>query len=360
MTPANSGGSGAILDNSSALTSKALTLTGTNTFNDNFNDGLDAFSYGAILINSLTGNNNQTGEGADLDNQWVGITGSLTLTGNSSFNNNGGDGLAAYSFGAITLNNLMANYNGQRHDNPATCGSNCLGFGVYLANGVTPTVHQKVVLTGNNNFDHNWFSGLEVYSYGMISANNITSTNNGQGGYDTWGYGAFLNNCNASGAACTNASPQPVTLTGSNYFYNNHDSGLEAYSLGAITVSNLDSQASSKGWGAYLENDYTGGVGNITLSGNNAFGGNFYDGVVALSNGAISISNIDSEGNGTSGAADVYGAYLINNSSNGPKAVTLTGTNYFDLNNSGGLFVQTKGAITLSNLTATNSLQGAV
>ena len=102
-------GSGAVLDNTRGASDVAIT---SSEFNGNSGgDGLDATSKGGVTINTITASSNGDW-GAWLDNCLYN-TGTqrcdvvtakpVTLTGSNTFNNNGGDGLEAYSSGAITL-----------------------------------------------------------------------------------------------------------------------------------------------------------------------------------------------------------------------------------------------------------------
>ncbi len=90
---------------------KAVTLTGTNDLSTNFNSGLLVYSKGAITVNGLTANNNGD-YGADLDNQFTGITQPVTVNG-GTFNDpltntyNGVTvGIRTRSNGVIKLNSV--------------------------------------------------------------------------------------------------------------------------------------------------------------------------------------------------------------------------------------------------------------
>ena len=186
-------------------------MNGNNIFNDNYYDGLDAFSNGSITTNNLTADNNGTwsvsasdpqfgGVGAWLENDFTGSPVAVTLNGINEFNGN----YASYW-------------------NPAWCGNNPCG-------------------------------GLVVYSNGAIKANQVTASNN------VAGDGAVLDNCNDYGSGCTTPSAQNVTLTGVNTFNNNYTSGLGIYSKGVITINNLTANGNTHGFGAQLDNGITGPV----------------------------------------------------------------------------------------------------
>ena len=116
----NADGYGAYLNNTGAITAKAVTISGTNTFNNNGTNtagsGLFVASRGAITVNNVIASNNGDGvfgHGAHLDNTIVpGSTGGVTLTGMNIFSDNQSDGLTVASLGAIKASNLYANSNG--------------------------------------------------------------------------------------------------------------------------------------------------------------------------------------------------------------------------------------------------------
>ena len=92
----------------------------------------------------------------------------MTLTGTNEFNSDHYTGLYIGSKGAFTLNNITAN-------------SSATGAGVYLDNCIQNglcTGSGAVTLTGTNQFTGNYFNGLEVYSDGNISANNLSASGN--------------------------------------------------------------------------------------------------------------------------------------------------------------------------------------
>jgi len=66
------------------------------------------------------------------------------------------------------------------------------------------------------------------------------------------------------------AHQQPVSLTGSQLFEENSNSGLYVISSGQITAANLTARGNAigagSGYGAHLANDGAGSVGGITLT----------------------------------------------------------------------------------------------
>ena len=436
-TDPDSSGYGVLVDNTSSGTvGQNVTISGTNQFNNNWLDGLDVYSYGNLALNNVTANSNGQGTyvdygfGAFLDNCMFSGTGTcaivtpttVTLTGANQFNNNGDDGLRVFSKGAITLNGLTANGNGLAHDPDPNTNPHSSGFGVYVDNTYSGTaVGQNVTLTGTDVFNNNWLDGLDIYSYGIIALNGVTASDNGQGDYDGYGSGAWLDNCNSKDGeiTCQTVTPKTVTLTGNNQFSNNNgNDGLDVFSKGAITVNNVNADNNGN-YGAFLENDFTGALGGVSVNntavylpsfndnGNNglevyslgtitvmdldATGNNSGDGVyldnsngsgnVSLgtahvgwsndlssnwvtglevySNGSVTLTNIEAENNGlyisspTQSEGD--GVYIDNTSSTTGMGVTLIGTNTFEENGDSGLVVESHGLITLANITADNN-----
>jgi hypothetical protein len=228
----DNGGSGAVLDNSSATAAKNVTLTGTSIFSDNANHGLAVFSRGAITIGNLIANSNAGGWGAQLDNRAATTALGVTLTGSNQFKFNGG-GLEIFSDGAITLSNVTAN-------------GNTAVEGVYL-NNTTSTVGSVVTLTGTNTFKNNAATGLEVNSQGIITLNNITALFNAVDLGATY-YGVRLDNAGATMA-------KAVLLNGVNNISDNFQGGLYIDSTGAVTLNKLTVN-DNDGAGAYVDNTW--------------------------------------------------------------------------------------------------------
>ena len=90
----------------------------------------------------------------------------------------------------------------------------------------------------------------------------------------------------------------------------------------------------------------------MTFTGVNQFNNNGIDGLNVTSYGAITVSNMTATGNGSDGA------YLYNWDAGTVQPVTLSGTNNLSNNYNTGLFVKSKGAITISGLTANSNTHG--
>ncbi|CAG1006828.1 hypothetical protein ANAEL_03461 [Anaerolineales bacterium] len=331
---------GVWLDNSDASTPKPVIMTGTNIITQaSFQGtGLGVTSVGPIIINNLTFTNNE--HGAYLDNSRALTPMPITMTGTNIFNGNYEYGVIINSKGPVSLNNITVNENGWGMT------------GDYGRSGIIinnkygdPKIPQNVMITGYGKFSNNAENGIEIVTYGTIILNNISANDNGLLDEATGGYGALLDNYSIGGL------PKAVTLNGNNSFNNNYSGGLKVTSAGTITLNNVNANDNKMGFGAYLDNQKPDGIGGVIVT-NTAvpkpsFSGNLGgDGLKILSNGNITLTEIiASDNNG-------FGAYLDNNYGAIPKLVTLKNTNIFNNNTNGGLYVESSGSISISNLHA--------
>ena len=161
-----------------------------------------------------------------------------------------------YSNGLVTLSSLNAENNG--HYNSAT--NNSSGYGVFVNNS-TSSLSQGVTLNGTwNGFINNYLSGLEIYTTGIVTTNQLDADNNGYntaGETTVYGYGVLIDNCayNHSTSQCTILTPKTITLNGYNNFNNNYSGGLYVYSNGAITSNTVNSNNNIAGSGASFINN---------------------------------------------------------------------------------------------------------
>ena len=161
----------------------AVTLTGTNTFAQNYDAGLYVSSAGAITASNVNSTYNQFG--AQLFNN-INTTkqNNVTLSGTNFFNFNDADGLDVRSYGIISVNNLTANDNGQvaHSGNGAILDScNSLDYSALTPVCVTTTA-KAITLTGYVNVSDNYNRGLQVYNLGAVTLSNIFANGNGNVG----------------------------------------------------------------------------------------------------------------------------------------------------------------------------------
>ncbi len=154
--------------NSGATNISAINISFSNFYGNTstYGYGLEAGSTGNITLNKVTANNN-TGYGAFLRNSYSGRIGVITISssvfqGNSTGGSSTGNGLGAYSNGAITLNKVTATRNANDGVFAYTSGNIVVGCGSNLSTngaygiaatlptpGTTLTLKKAVVLTGN-------------------------------------------------------------------------------------------------------------------------------------------------------------------------------------------------------------------
>jgi hypothetical protein len=237
-----------------------VTLTRSNSFNGNDDEGLSIFSYGAILVNNLTANDNgfvnTNGNGAFLDNcDWNGSACDtnlltpkpVTINGTVNVSGNYLSGLYIDGPGAVTLSNIFADSNGD--------------FGVAIYNGYNNAKPNNVTLKGTNTFTTNGADGLKIDSYGTIALSNVTANWND-------GYGAYLDNFLSGGALV----PKSITLTGVNSFIGNYMDGLYFDSLGSVALSRVTASENDFYANAYAGSRIKGFAdGGITLTCANTF-----------------------------------------------------------------------------------------
>ena len=388
----SSSGSGAYLSNQIPGSTAGVTLTGTNTFNSNWQNGLFIVSRGAITLNNITANSNGLSTGSrgvqiDNTNSLAPVAPGVTLTGINTFNSNKGTGLYVTSKGAITASNLHASNSvaesGASLDNSGsssgsagvtlsgiavfsnnngtgltirspgavalstsslTAIGNVNWYGVDIYNNYVPTLLKPVSMSGTSTINGNAWRGLSIVTAGAITLSSVTASNT------VGGFGAYLDN-----SASTTAHPQNITLTGTNVFNGNTGNyGVWVYTYGAIAVNNLT--ATGNDFGAYLQNNdaVIASPRNVTLTGVNNVSSNLHDGLQVYSRGLISISSLTASNNGLSLGYGT-GASLSNNASSATAGVTLTGVNTFSGNYNSGLSILTFGAITVNSITASSN-----
>jgi len=347
-----SSGYGAVLNNcyvslpgsgSCAYTSaQPISMTGMNVFNSNYDGGLRVLSGGAITANAVIADSNLHQYGASFDNSNASAAAVISLTGSSSFKYNWLDGLDVISIGAITVNNITANSNGQS-------GSGN-GYGAELNNSTASlTKPGTVKMTGTNYFYDNHGAGLYVNSVGAVTLNSVTANNS------QTSYGLQVDN------SLNTTKPQSVSLTGTNVFTSNQGDGLHVNSRGVVTLANVSANSSVAGQGAVINNAYAATLAeSVAFGGTNNFNGNSLAGLSITSYGAIALTSVTANGNGSGDDSD--GVTLTNTNDGATKAVTvkLSGVNTFNDNQNNGLTIVTYGAVTATNLSASgNGRSGA-
>jgi len=278
-------------------------------------DGIHVYAHnGAIKLNQVRAEYNG-GYGALLSNVASGFAG--VEVKNSSFNHNtimGGyyAGLSIYSNGPVTLDGVSAsNNNGDGVDifdakslmvsnsvfsnNYTNPDAGAWGYGMYIVLGDT----NAPITLGNVLVNHNENDGIYMQTMGKITLKAVVASQNGKDG-------AHLDNCVDSGGVCGSTYFNTVSVTASYFENNTGGDGLEIKSKGAVTLTSVHAYNNS-GDGVNINNC-------------------MYDSGVCQGTGGVVITSILSQGIG--------------------------GVNYFGWNDDYGLYVYTKGAISLNNFTA--------
>jgi hypothetical protein len=264
--------------------------------------------------------------------------------------NNGGNGYYIWSIGPVTVTNLDS------HDNGL--------LGGYIDNSWVPTTALPTVTVNvlapagfMNGYWNNGQGGLQILSRGAVTVSKVTITDN---------QGAGLDIDNIPPGAIAGAA---VTISDS-WFDNNHvtdgnsdEDGIRIFSKGLITLSNISANGND-GYGAYL-NNLAGSAGvtvNATTGKGNEFQWNFKDGLRIRTNGAVTLTNIYGSNNYFQENTDPpFGGYGVNiDNTGGTAAVMLkqlgswcgsyfcTEGNTFSNNLSGGLNIDSRGAVTVA------------
>jgi hypothetical protein len=390
---------GAFLDTCQTTGSTCTITSGTgivtvnnSKFNSNLgnipvgsNAGLVVKARGAIVLNNVESSYNTSGTydpaGADLSNADSSLTSPVTVN-NSIFDKNDYDGLRIFSKGLITLNKVHAGetdpldshtylgngYSGAYLDNSSgTAGISILGtangdnvfsynlWGVnILTKGPVLVNYTETITNGNTGI-----SIINDAGTGGVTISNGTFNNNSTYGMEIVSKGAItLKNVQAgmnhsSGATITNSGLTSTVSVTNSEFSNNQNQGLRIQSNGNITLFGT-SAYNNQNEGADLNN--FNGAGNITITnGSFSYNGTITKvaGLTVRTRGTITLTSAGAWYN--SG----QGAHLENHEASTAKTVTITNGS-FNNNRDTGLWVQSKGLITLKNVSAfKNSSAGA-
>ncbi len=386
---------GADLDNHTSLSTPGVTISGTSTsynlFNDNLDDGLNILTKGAVSVNYARVDGN-AGNGASIIN--TGGTGGVTVS-NATFVDNTFKNLYVQSNGSIKATNIQANLGGSigaELDN-LTSGSS---QGVTLANavfwdnteiGLFVASKGNIILTNTSAWENNGGARLDNLSgTGYVKITNLKSTDaNMQHGFDNNSDGltiltngtATLTNVNAIGnfrygIYITGLTQKGATLTNCRVEGNGLTSdlvvGINIYSMGPVTISGGYSKNNHK---AGLTIDNTSALDTapkpVTISNFNA-DGNAGTGIYVLSRGAITLTSVSA--NGSTGIVTPAGINLdnsiqtavvtlskvkaIGNINDGiyinSKGTVKVSSSETSLNGNDGMLIYTQGMITLYNM----------
>ena len=387
-----------------------------NGFFNNGDSGVTIHSRGSVLISNADMNDNGSiGLDVHNSYGLGSVTLNATFPNwQNGFWNNGNEGILIDSQGAVKLSRISAEWNGNTGISVATKGNiefvnvssaNNSGNGAYLDNHLV-LLPRSVIFT-NSSFDHNNGYGLYVLSKGSITAYGLSASGNSIRNQnmgiisvgstkvyhdllgDSWvedtytftintpqwvylyleseDFDTYLELYNPSGTLIQSADGgwyddnsyigRNLTATGTYTVvvksWANSDSGEYWFMLNNATHIN---PTSTNFYGAYLVNSYgNGGVAiykpkDLNRLWGNSFNLNTGNGIEIDSNGTIILDSAAAEDNFYSGV------YLYNPTSLASVSVTNSRTDgfysSFSGNGSNGVYIETRGNVTLKNIGA--------
>ncbi|NTW08114.1 MAG: hypothetical protein HGA28_00920 [Anaerolineaceae bacterium] len=375
----------------------AVTLTGTANYRENLVDngsqGLVINAKGNITISKIDASRNES-NGATLVNH-DGI-GNVTLT-DAYFDRNGENGLHLSTKGTASWKN------GSASDNFSS-GASIFNQGI-----------GKAVTITNVNYSGNGLTGIYVISKGAVTMSDVESSNNSANGYEAeygewwkdnlsvdqvWTFDGLAGEditvevtsshflpvvsiSNPSGSQIGTCSDDDedgsltcsITDLGEDGVYQIMIGSLDDVNSGAYemklyegtvpsTWTNMESLAN----GIHVDNHEGTGAVSISNKANRVVENNAATGVLLISHGAITLTNVISDENGnagididTSGAVKFTQVSAYSNIGSGASVITpgtftilasTTDSSWFTRNSSTGLYVKAGGAISISKVVA--------
>ena len=126
-----------------------------------------------------------------------------------------------------------------------------------------------------------------------------------------------------------------------------------------MNLNNVSADNNVTQFGANIYNAGTGASGDVNITGTNSFSGNDDYGLWIVSKSAVNLANITADGNTTSNGTYIdnciWGGSVLGCQGSGD--VTLTGTPVFtnNGNNDDGLYITSAGNVSMANVTATGN-----
>ncbi len=349
------------------------------TGNEELRAGLEAHSNGAISLRLIQANDND-GEGVYLDNRGAVKPLGVTLT-DVIANGNERGGVEIYSKGAVTVRSLTAlnnsientivSYNEQVNDLLEPLGSDT--YRIIVAENTSYTfsvssTHFDVALSllTTEGVVINYASGTEseaslTFPSGLagefwlqvLDESVIASTG---GAYsltlgtpddvvdDPYRNGLTVDNCQSSGEDVPCAAASPVSITNGNFGGNGHG-GVNVLTGGAVTMTDI---AANINGGTGVQAVVHMNSQPVTFT-RMAASDNFANGVDVSTTGRVTWTTGSASGNASNGAT------IHNEAASTAQPVTLKSVT-LNSNSQSGLFIQSKGAISLSTTSASGNL----
>lgn len=271
--------------------------------------GIEISGHNGLITINRAKVDGSAGGGALIDNT-LGTYG-VTIT-NSSFSNNTSNaadqvgGITIITRGPVSLTGVTAfnNTGGQpgvfiRQSGAITIKDSVFsgnaGFGLSNYYGLLSYPIGNISLT-NVFADGNW-RGMELFTKGAITLSGVSASGN----VGSSGNAAYLETCLWTGSSCEPGGTGTVTIKNSYFDENNNPTnGLYVYARGAITLTSVSASRNTSGGGdprgAYLVNSVapTALPVKVTLG---WFDGNDYTGLEIISKGAVSVSRVSASDN---------------------------------------------------------------
>jgi Right handed beta helix region len=265
--------------------------------------------------------------------------------------------------GSVTLKNVKSSENA--------------GGGAYIDN----SAGVAGVTVSNSSFDHNLgnpvypTSGLHIITRGPVSITGVTASRNVGGNPGLWIDHAssvtikdsvFSNN-NPSTSTGVSIQNLNGAITLQNVYADGNRFGMLLSTRGNITLTGVSASGNSD-LGATLDTCWgtpctAGGTGKVTINGGHFDGnvntsGGLYHGLSVISRGAISLTNVSANNNGSFGNWS-YGALLDTSQSQLVSPVTVSNSSFnYDWNGVNTLWIKSKGAISLTSVQNSNNFNG--
>ncbi len=277
----------------------------------------------------------------------------MAITNSSFDSNSGNEALLIDSGGSVTLNGVSAS------NNNAGDGANIFTVkGVTVRNSVFTYNHDGiisnligdglVILPGSKGailIENSDFSNNQETGL-LVNVDGSVTLKNLQISYNQYN-GAWIDNC-GSYAPCS-FSASPVTLN--NVSITGSRRPLFVFSNGNINLTGVTTWYASTDHNAELRNEYATAPRTVSVTNSDFSYGNGGSGLYIISRGAVSLNKVTS-----TSSTNGNGVFIDNRS--GTAGVTLTNTlgnskmdsNYFD-----GLFILSDGAISVTGVDAANN-----
>jgi hypothetical protein len=282
---------GVYLDNrygTSGVTVKSTSANPAPNYYHNNHNGLSILTNGAVTLSNVYAMQNG-GDGANIKNAFSNnsvTVNTLSTLLTSSFSYNSMFGLWIQSKGLVTIRNSGRMY---LRDNGYS--------GAYIDNS---SIFSSDINVSRVEVNNNVMKGMEIYSRGNVTLNNILAINNLTNG-------VYVDNCgwDDGSAACLGSGVINILGTlGQNTFSDNKDTGLFIVSNGSVTLDRVFAIQNGKN-GIKLDNGT--GTGFVRIS-NTVTRLNAWDGVNITTQGAVTLRNLHSMSNGAGNDGD--GLYL--------------------------------------------------